>query len=323
MRHWLILSAAIFLPLLGCGGTQSPESNVASPARSAIAGSKKGVMMAEGKVDGVPMAPPAGQPQEKAEFDKAVAPNAGAANDPGPVPGQAHGEKTKRKIVYNGNVELIVTDLDKAEASLKAILKECNALVGSSELTGSAGSPRSGHWRVRVPVDHFEEFIDAIIKVGIPERNTTDSQDVSDEYYDLEDRIKNKKMELETLRGYLQEKKATSQLETILTIEKELSRVRGELDQLEGRLRRMKDLTALATINVTMKEVKDYQPQPAPTFGNSVQGTFADSIDLLVRFGKGVVIVAVAVGPWLALLALIAVPGWRIGRRYWKREAEQ
>jgi hypothetical protein len=254
--------------------------------------------------DQAPAAPPAGGGLVggKENAKKAAAPDA----------------TSTRKIVYNGNVQLIVTDLDKAGATLKGIIKECDALLAGSEMTGSAGTPRSGHWRVRVPVKHFDEFMDGVVKIGVPQRNTTDSQDVTDEYYDLADRIKNKRMELETLRGYLQDKKANSQLETILKIETELSRVRGELDQLEGKLRRMKDITALATVDVTMQEQKDYHPAPPPSFINSVQGTFADSLDLLVRFGKGVALVAVALAPWLALIALVAVPAWRIGRRYWK-----
>jgi hypothetical protein len=304
MRHWLILAAAIVLIPLGCG------DRTPAPAE-AVGGIRDGAVAAKRPMP--PAASPAVAQNQAMDAEKA------AADEPAGNKGAARSEVTSRKIVYNGNVQLIVTDLDKAEAMLKALLKDTDALVASSEITGSAGSPRSGKWRVRVPVSHFDEFMDGVVKVGVPQKNTTDSQDVTDEYYDLEDRIKTKKMELETLRGYLQDKKTTSQLETILTIEKEVSRVRGELDQLEGKLRRMKDLTALATVTVTMQEVKDYQPAPPPTFANSVQSTFAESVDLLARFGKGVAMVAVALAPWLLAVALVAVPGWRIGRRYWKR----
>jgi hypothetical protein len=235
----------------------------------------------------------------------------------------AAGESAKRRIIYNGAVQLIVKDLDKAEADLKALMNEFHVIVANSELTGSAGSPRTGHWRLRVPVERFDDFKDAVVKLGVPQRNTTDSQDVSEEYYDLEDRIKNKKIEQERLRGYLEEKKSSiNKIDDILAIERELNRVRDEADKLEGRLRRLKDLTTLATLNVTLQEIKDYQPEPPATFANSVQGTFADSLDLLLSFGKGVVIVAVALGPWLLPLALVAVPGWRIGRRYWKKARE-
>ncbi len=304
MRTWLILPAAIVLIPLGCGGNAPPfsgQSNTESYTADAPA---------QDEAPAAPAAPPAaGQ-----------APAKGAARPAG-ADQPALSDKSTRKIVYNGNVQLIVTDLDKSEAALRAILKDTEALVASSEITGSAGSPRSGHWRVRVPVKNFDEFTGAVVKLGVPQKNTTDSQDVTDEYYDLEERIKNKRMELEALRGFMADKKLNSQIETLVKIQTELSRVSGELDQLEGKMRRMKDLTALATVNVTMNEVKDYHPVPPPSFANSIQGTFADSLDLLARFGKGVALVAVALAPWLAVLAVVAVPGWRVGRRYWKKAA--
>jgi hypothetical protein len=314
MRPWQLVFVAALLVGVGCDSSPTPEYRSASkPNPDAAFGGPH-------PADEAPAAPPAGQdrqPLAKKGAEKAAVPAAGERG-PAQAPNAPAGP-VSRKIVYNANVGLVVSDIDKAEGDLKAVVKDLDAFIASSEMTGSVGSPRSGHWRVRVPVDRFDSFMTAVVKLGVPERNKADSQDVTDEYYDLEDRIKNKKLEQETLRGYLQEKKATSKLEEILTIEKELSRVRGELDQMEGKLRRLKDLSSLATVDVAMREVKDYEPPQAPTFGGSVRGTFSHSIDLLVRFGQGVVIVAVALAPWLAALAAIAVPGWGIGRRYWKK----
>jgi hypothetical protein len=298
MRCCQLFLAAAFLISLGCDGQARREAQPAAAPAGGVA---------------IPM-----PQQRKGAQDRVADEKAEPAQDRAKVPV----DSARRKIVYNGTVQLIVKDLDEAEGKLRAILKEFGAFVANSELTGSAGSPRSGHWRVRVPVERFEEFMTEIVRLGVPQKNSTDSQDVTDEYYDLEDRIKNKKLELETLREYLKEKRATSKLEEILTIEKELSRVRTELDQLEGKLRRLKDITALATANVTLQEVKDYVPPQAPTFTGSVQGTFADSIDLLLRFGRGVALVAVALAPWLAVLVVVAVPCWQLGRRYWKKSHE-
>jgi hypothetical protein len=310
MRPWLIVGAAAFLVTVGCGGS-SPRSAkpVASEQPAPADGERFRADVAQA---------PAVAGQDAREVAHKMAPaagNKGAAERPA-------ADRATRKIVYNADVALVVRDLDKGEADLGALLEEMEGFVAGSEMTGSAGAPRSGHWRVRLPAERFGAFMRAVVKLGVPERNKADSQDVTDEYYDLEDRIKNKKLEQDTLRGYLLEKKATSKLEEILTIEKELSRVRGELDQMEGRLRRLKDLTALATVNVTMREEKDYVPPQAPTFAGSVRGTFADSVDLLVRFGQGVVIVAAALAPWLAVLGLVAVPAWGVGRRYWKKSRE-
>jgi hypothetical protein len=228
----------------------------------------------------------------------------------------------QRKIIYNATLELIVNDLAKAEEILLQTVKEHNAYIGQSDMIGSTGQPRQGHWRLRVPTDRLQPCIDALVKLGVPQKNSTDSRDVTEEYTDLEARLNNKKKEEATLQAYLADKKAMSKLEDILKIEQELSRVRGEIEQAEGRLRLLSKLSALATLDVTMHEVKDYVPPQAPTFGNRVAGTFTGSVELLQQFGEGLVLMAAALAPWLLPLALVAVPAWLVGRRLWARRGE-
>jgi hypothetical protein len=191
----------------------------------------------------------------------------------------------------------------------------------SSELHGSAGSPRSRTWKLRVPVARFEDFRAEVLKFGVPQRDRVDSEDITERYYDLAERLKNRKRAEETLRGYLEDKKAVSKLEDILKVESELIRVREEIEVQEGQLRRWANLSALATLSVTMEEVKDYVPPQAPTFGRRVLTTFTDSLDLLLRFGRWVVLAVVALAPWLAVLALVGIPTWKLARRYRRQPA--
>jgi hypothetical protein len=53
----------------------------------------------------------------------------------------------------------------------------------------------------------------------------------------------------------------------------------------------------------------------APDFGTSVGRTFQGSVDLLASFGRGVVLTVVALAPWLAVLAVLAVPTFLLWRR--------
>jgi hypothetical protein len=46
------------------------------------------------------------------------------------------------------------------------------------------------------------------------------------------------------------------------------------------------------------------------------RSAFKGSVDLLVDFGKALVLAAVAVGPWLPLLALVATALWWLVRRH-------
>jgi hypothetical protein len=221
-------------------------------------------------------------------------------------------EKMPRKIVYTAEVQVIVEDFPAADAVLKKLLKEHHGFVAKSELSGSAGEPRIGTWKLRVPVDEFEDFVQAVAGLGVPQKNSTDSQDVTEEYYDLDTRIKNKKVEEERLRKHLDQ--STGKLDEILAVERELSRVRGEIEQQEGRLRLLANLAALTSVTVTIQEIKNYVPPQTPTFAARVINTFFNSLLLLVVFGCGVVLVAVALAPWLAALLVVAVPVWLIVR---------
>jgi hypothetical protein len=238
-----------------------------------------------------------------------------AAGEAAPNPAAGANPQAQRKIIYNGTLESIVKDLDTAGESLQQIVKEHNAIIAQSDVYGSAGQPRRGHWRLRVPADRLDSCVEALVKLGVPQKNSRDSRDVTEEYTDLEARLTNKKKEEATLQGYLADKKAMSKLEDILKIEQELSRVRGEIEQTEGRLRLLANLSALATLDVTMHEVKDYVPPQAPTFGNEVASTFTGSLDLLRRFGEGLVLLGAALVPWLPVIALIILPPVLIARR--------
>jgi tellurite resistance protein len=61
----------------------------------------------------------------------------------------------------------------------------------------------------------------------------SDAQDVTEEFYDVDARLRNKRVEEQRLVEHL--KKSTARLQDILAVEREISRVRGEIEQMEGR----------------------------------------------------------------------------------------
>jgi hypothetical protein len=133
----------------------------------------------------------------------------------------------------------------------------------------------------------------------------SDSQEVTEEYADLESHIRNKKQEEERLLKHLAE--STGNLEQILSVERELSRVRGEVEQMEGRLRVLANLTALATVNLSVEENKDYVPPQAPTYGNRVALAFDDSMSQFTAFGQNLSIAAIYAAPWLGVLVALGL----------------
>jgi hypothetical protein len=230
----------------------------------------------------------------------------------GAVGGAKKTAPVERKIRYTGTIQLICDDFPKAEDGLQAAIKAHKGRIAHSEMSSSPGSPRSGVWRVRVPVPEFEAFRDAVRKLGEVEKNTADSEDLTELYYDLENHIKNKLAEEESLRKLL-EKSGNEKIENILAIRRELAEVRDDINRKQGKLNLLANLTDLTTVTVTLRERQKYDPTPppdiaeTPTFGTRIDVTFNASWDRFVAALQFLVIAAIAAVPWLALPAVVAM----------------
>jgi Domain of unknown function (DUF4349) len=289
MRTSIILTAASVLFLFGCGSDPGR-----SPRESMISAKKSG------KEAAAPQAKEGG-PQE---------PGAGR---------QEPAEPTPRKIIYTSQVEMVVEDLEHSETELKRLIQEEKAYVAKSELHGSPGSPRSGTWTIRVPSDHLDSFLEAIAKLGELRRSTIDSNDITDRYYDLKAHVKNNEVEEQGLQKLYLEKSSTGKLEDLLAVRRELRNIRGEIEQQKGQLQRWDKETAYATVVVSMHDRKDYVPITSPTLSTSISRTFWASWESLVSLGQGIVIVAVALAPWLPVVGLIGLAIWLSVRQRRKR----
>jgi hypothetical protein len=254
--------------------------------------------------------------QFRGEVKKAAGdPAAGAQEGRADNTKQPADEPLPRKIIYTAQVDLNVNDFDNAVEQLGQIAKKQGGYVAKSYVSGSPGSPRTGNWTIRVPVDNFEPFMNAVEKLGELRSSKTDSEDITDKFYDLKAHIKTNKVEEEGLQKLLVEKAPTSKLEDLVAVRRELRAIRAEIEQQEGRLQRWDKESSLATATITLNDRFGYVPANTPPFGTTVGLTFAGSLDAMLMLGKGLVLFAVALAPWLALLAVPTVPAYLWLRR--------
>jgi hypothetical protein len=218
-----------------------------------------------------------------------------------------------RKIIYSAEMELAVEDFSGLPDRVADVVKAYDGFIADSQLFGSSGENRRGTWKVRVPVARFDEFVNAAKGLGEVIKAGTSSRDVSEEYYDVDARIRNKTKEEERLLQLLEER--PGKLEDVIAIERELSRVREELERMQGRMRVLADLTSLTTVDLSIVEIRNYQPAEAPTLATRIRRTFDGSLDALQAAGEATLLAAVAAGPWLPITALALSPAWWLTRR--------
>lgn len=216
----------------------------------------------------------------------------------------------QRKIIYTADVELGIEDFEPIPSQVEKLAKQFDGYVANSTVTTLPHRPRSGQWTIRVPVERYHEFLTAVQGLAVPGRDevrrvSSDSRDVSEEYYDLETRIRNKKTQEKRLLELLAD--ATGKLEEVLSVERELARVREEIERMEGRLRVLNDLTALTTVKLSIDELGAYDPAEAPTYVNRVSRAFSSSIETLVSTAKSFSIALIFLAPWLGVLLVLLI----------------
>lgn len=221
---------------------------------------------------------------------------------------------TARKVIFTAQVDVLVDDLAPAQQRLNELIarvQQAGGYVSHQEVSGTAGSRRHGTWTLRVPQPRFEQVMTDLEQLGELLRSTRDSQDVTEAYTDLEARLKNKQSSEQRLLSHLEK---TGDLKDTLEVERELSRVRGEVEQLQGQLNLLKHKTDLATIILTLQERAGFTPVTTPTFKTQVSRTFEESWQAFAAFLRFLVLFAVAIVPWLCLVAPVLVAVW-----LWKR----
>lgn len=209
-------------------------------------------------------------------------------------------QAVERKIIYTVSLDLAVTQFDGVQEQVERLVREQpGAYVSEATLSGVKGSHRTGQWTIRVPQEKYDTFTAALRALGEVRSESKNSDEVTEEFYDLAARIKNKK-ETEKRLLKIQEERA-GDLEQVLASEREITRVREEIERMEGQLNRLDNLTSLTTIKLAVTEIVTYQGTQSLAFTARVSGAWNDSLQGLRHFGEGLAIFCVAVAPWLPI----------------------
>ena len=175
---------------------------------------------------------------------------AGGDEAPPPPPGN-EGVTIERKLIKEGNIEYRVDNLLTARKQILASVAKWKGYI-SNETEYNTSDRLSTTIIIRVPAASFDSLLTAAT-LGIAnfDRKEILVKDVTEEFVDIEARLKTKK-ELE--QRYLLLLKKASTVQDILEIEKEIGVLRADIESIEGRLNVMKSQVSFSTLILTMYE---------------------------------------------------------------------
>ena len=227
-----------------------------------------------------------------------------------------------RKIIRNADITIEVNSTTEAQHRVTSIAEAHGGFVVTSESKQRESvdpSQRTLDFKlvVRIPFDQFGDSLDQIRKLAgnVPEEKTN-GQDVTEEFIDLEARIKTQKaLELQ----FMQIMRQAGKVEDALEVQRQLADVRTEIEKLEGRKRFLENRSGLATITVNIQAPKPAIATTTTGFRRNLSEAVSDSIDLgseMVLFFARMLILMVPV------IVLVGLP-FALVIRYLVRRAKR
>jgi hypothetical protein len=207
-------------------------------------------------------------------------------------------DSNDRKVVKNGNANIEVESFDSSISKIKELTSTFGGYVTNSNMWTSDSGTKSGNITVRIPENKFEEFGDSLSQVGKIKSKETSAYDVTEQYMDLQARLKN-------LRN--QEKRYTELLsmaddvEDVLAIEVQLGRIRGEIESYEGRLKYLDNTTSFGTLYINLYESQKVVHE----WG--IKNAFDRAIDAFITSVAGIIILGGFFIPIIILIGIIYV----------------
>lgn len=221
-------------------------------------------------------------------------------------------------IIRTGYAGIEVDSLDTAIARVRALATRVNGFVANTSVQGGKDQLRSASLELKVPAERFDDALAGLSPIGKVESVNVNAQDVGEEYVDIAARVENAHRLEARLVDLLANR--TGKLQDVLSVERELARVREEIERYEGRMRFLRSRVAMSTLTIAVHE---HVPVIVPVAGDGpilvafqqawrnfvglVAGLIA-SLGILIPLGVLVVIGWIGVRRWLPLAARHRAP---------------
>jgi hypothetical protein len=238
---------AMVVCLEGCGS--AAPRGAATPANFASHGEAESMGAPQAASDAAPQQAPAAAPppamrQMNAGFSGAPVPAAA----PAPVSAEAHRPVKADMLDIEANIAIEVDSVPAAANELRRAARNFDGVVVEDTMNEQPNGA-TARLTIRVPTPRAEKFLEALDGVGRTRSRQVNARDIGKEYFDAELKVENLQA---TMKRYEDILKQAKDVNEILRVENELSRLRAEIEQTKGNLRWLGDRAARATIHVNL-----------------------------------------------------------------------
>ena len=199
-----------------------------------------------------------------------------------------------------------VGDVPGAVETLKNIAAQNGGYISSTNVQKNYNNQLSGSVVLRIPQAEFETVLSGVKAIGTVKSSSTQGQDVTEEYVDLQAQKTSYQNQLAQYNAIM---KQSTKIEDIIKVQEQIDRVQTELNRLEGRLKYLNSRIDLSTISVSLQE-----PEPVGgNTGHNFVATINEGIAGFIGMIDAIIIIL------FTLLPLLILGGIGYGIYRWKK----
>jgi len=248
-----------------------------------------------------------------ADADTAVSANTAAETPIQPGSGIAETAAQvdfNRQVIYTADLHMQVKDFASVRSAIDQLIASSGGYLLS--FTENESSDRlSGSFKIKVPAKGFNSFIHAIDQ--LPDKKLSKSingEDVTEEYADLSARLKAKEIAEARLISFMEDAKTSKDL---VAFSSELAQVQEDIERIKGRMRYIDQNVAYSTVNIEMYQnlsggsSAELDLNEKPGLMKKAGDALQQSWDMMVAFGRALVIVGAFLLPLLPIIGVIVL----------------
>jgi hypothetical protein len=213
------------------------------------------------------------------------------------------------KIIKTASVTLEVKDVPGAVEILKNIAAQKGGYISSTNVQKGYNDRLSGSVVIRIPQAEFENALTGVKAIGTVKSSSTQGQDVTEEYVDLQAQKISYQNQLAQYNAIM---KQSTKIEDIIKVQEQIDRVQTELNRLEGRLKYLNSRIDLSTITISLQEPEPVGGETGHNFITTINEGIAGFIGMI----DAIIII------FFTLLPLIILGGITYSIYRWKKRGK-
>ena len=188
-----------------------------------------------------------------ASIAAAQPPNAAPAQAPEANVADTSAQILNRMVIRTGQLAVEVPDIEQAIGQVRAIASRGGGFVSASNTHFEKVNDQErmlGDLTLQVRSDVVDATMSDLRALGKVTSENSGSQDVTEEYVDLESNLRNLQAS-ETAILKLMDK--ATQIQDIVSLQRELTNIRAQIERIQGRKSYLEHRTDMATISIALR----------------------------------------------------------------------